>query len=119
LGHRSIANTVVNTAVADKRIRNIWESEMINWSGLPDELQTYRAWFVGFYLREPDSLYELADFLGDERDRGQFPDARAIDAIYGLAEQQGKRSVALDRKTFDEVVSQQPGLARFLGERPL
>ena len=21
---------------------------MINWSGLPDELQTYRAWFVGY-----------------------------------------------------------------------
>ena len=92
---------------------------MINWNGLPDELQTYRAWFVGFYLREPDSLYELADFLGDERDRGQFPDARAIGAIYGLAEQQGKRLVVLERKIFDEVVSQQPGLARFLGQRPL
>ena len=24
MGHRSIANTVVYTAVADKRIRNIW-----------------------------------------------------------------------------------------------
>jgi hypothetical protein len=24
MGHRSIANTVVFTAVADKRIRNIW-----------------------------------------------------------------------------------------------
>ena len=24
MGHRSIANTVVHTAVADKRIRNIW-----------------------------------------------------------------------------------------------
>jgi site-specific recombinase XerD len=24
MGHRSIANTVIYTAVADKRIRNIW-----------------------------------------------------------------------------------------------
>jgi hypothetical protein len=26
MGHRSIANTVVYTAVADKRIRNIWST---------------------------------------------------------------------------------------------
>jgi site-specific recombinase XerD len=25
MGHRSIANTVIYTAVADKRIRNIWD----------------------------------------------------------------------------------------------
>jgi hypothetical protein len=24
MGHRSIANTVIYTAVADKRVRNIW-----------------------------------------------------------------------------------------------
>ena len=24
MGHRSIANTVISTAVADKRVRNIW-----------------------------------------------------------------------------------------------
>jgi hypothetical protein len=27
MGHRSIANTVAYTAVADKRIRNIWANE--------------------------------------------------------------------------------------------
>ena len=30
MGHRSIANTVVYTAVADKRIRNIWGVSQIN-----------------------------------------------------------------------------------------
>ena len=48
-------------------------------------LKTYNSWFKNHYAREPASLLELAQFLDDERNHGQFPDNRAVNAMFGLA----------------------------------
>jgi hypothetical protein len=65
---------------------------MINWTELPAELQDYRGWFVEAHSREPASLYELADYLDNERNHGQFADAPAVRGVYRLAaEKEGDR----------------------------
>jgi hypothetical protein len=43
MGHRSIANTVVYTAVADKRIRNIWGNAAQTDRTQPDYLTTIKV----------------------------------------------------------------------------
>jgi hypothetical protein len=58
---------------------------MIDWNNLPPELQIYRGWFVEAHSREPKTLYELAVFLDDERGRGMFANAGAVDEMYHIA----------------------------------
>jgi hypothetical protein len=65
---------------------------MINWTELPAELQPYREWFVEAHSREPASLYELADYLDNERNHGQFANNHVVNRVYELAgETEGDR----------------------------
>jgi hypothetical protein len=48
-------------------------------------LKTYNSWFKNHCAREPASLLELAQFLDDERNHGQFPDNPAVNGMFRLA----------------------------------
>jgi Phage integrase family len=60
MGHRSIANTVVYTAVADKRIRNIWGNERAGPSAAPRR-SGFRLRHIGDSEFARDRVYWLDD----------------------------------------------------------
>jgi hypothetical protein len=48
-------------------------------------LLAFTNWFIEARGRHPNDFLELANYLDDERDRGQFADHPTVNWMYGLA----------------------------------
>jgi hypothetical protein len=63
------------------------------------DVATYCCWFREQHSRDPVSLRELAQFLDNERSHGQFPDNRAVRAMYELADDPAANRWFVNRRT--------------------